>query len=163
MHWIIWEFQVGPSCRAAFEALYGRSGEWSRLFQRAAGYLGSELLRDQTDPGRYLTIDRWRAQADFEAFRAGWGDDYEELDRRCAPLTERERALGSFLESRTVSEPQVITPARPSLGNQDPTPHPDPSREASRGKGNLKEGIMSENGETARPGTASIPSKEFSP
>jgi heme-degrading monooxygenase HmoA len=125
MHWIVWEFQVGPNQKREFETVYGPQGEWARLFEHGEGYLGTVLLRDPAAPGRYFTIDRWRSPADYEAFRARWGDAYEQLDRRCAELTEREVALGSLLELHT----------------------------AAGGT------IMSENGETVKPGTAMVPAE----
>jgi heme-degrading monooxygenase HmoA len=55
----LWEFTVAAARQAEFEAHYGPDGTWARLFSRADGYLGTELLRDRADPLRYLTIDRW--------------------------------------------------------------------------------------------------------
>ena len=62
--------KVRPRARRAFERAYGPSGDWSQLFGRAETCLGTQLLRGSGDS--YLTIDRWRAEADFEAFFAGW-------------------------------------------------------------------------------------------
>src|SRR5262249_62168237 len=74
----------------------GPAGAWARLFARAAGYLGTELLRDAAAPGRYLTIDRWASAADFERFEHEHRADYEALDARCIEWTEEETALGAF-------------------------------------------------------------------
>jgi heme-degrading monooxygenase HmoA len=92
-HVILWEFRVKPGCEAAFEAAYGRGGDWDRLFRRDPGFRGSELLRVSTPRG-YLTIDRWVSADAFEAFQKRHRKDYEALDRRLAALTERETALG---------------------------------------------------------------------
>jgi heme-degrading monooxygenase HmoA len=67
---IIWEFQVPREHVADFEGVYGPRGEWALLFGRAEGFLGIELLRSTEQQGRYLTVDRWKSQAAFEAFRA---------------------------------------------------------------------------------------------
>ena len=93
---IVWEFRVKAEARAAFERAYGSDGDWARLFRRAAGYLGTELLRDAADSARYLTIDRWSSPAAFDDFRRDFAQEYEETDRRCAELTESETRVGIF-------------------------------------------------------------------
>ena len=55
-----------------FECDYGPAGESARLFRRADGYLGTELLRRSDNQGEYLTLDRWESRATYEAFRARW-------------------------------------------------------------------------------------------
>ena len=96
MQVFIWEFRVKTGREAEFEQAYGPNGEWAELFRRGAGYLGTELLRDEADPRRYLTIDRWTSSAAYEAFRSQWADEYVRLDQRCEALTESEAALGSW-------------------------------------------------------------------
>lgn len=93
---IVWEFRVHPGQAAGFERAYGPEGDWARLFQRSPAYRGTELLRDPQDPERYLTLDRWDGAADFEAFKAGNGDDYRRLDQACEPLCSEERLVGRF-------------------------------------------------------------------
>ena len=93
---ILWEFQVRPGAEAAFERAYGPSGDWARLFAAAEGWLGTELLRDESEPGRYVTVDRWDSAARFAAFRAAQAEAYDALDRRCEGLTTGERLLGRF-------------------------------------------------------------------
>ena len=74
LYHIVWSFEVKPGSIDAFERTYGPAGEWARLFHKAPGYRGTELLKDVDTPGRYLTIDRWASREDFwrlrEAFRA---------------------------------------------------------------------------------------------
>jgi heme-degrading monooxygenase HmoA len=94
---IVWEFRVTPEHEAAFEAIYGPEGAWAELFRRDPGFLGTELLRDVAERGRYLTIDRWTSPAAFESFRRRWAEEYEALDQRCEPLTQQELAVGSFV------------------------------------------------------------------
>ncbi|MEE9579353.1 MAG: hypothetical protein V3W24_07215, partial [Gemmatimonadota bacterium] len=79
-----------------FEAAYGRSGDWARLFRQAAGYLGTELHRDRADPCRFLTIDYWQTFSDWKRLRAEFGDEFEALDRRCEKLTDHELEIGRF-------------------------------------------------------------------
>jgi heme-degrading monooxygenase HmoA len=79
-----------------FERAYGRSGEWTRLFQRGEGYLGTELLQRSEDPREYLALDRWASGAAYDAFRARFSNEYQRLDRRFEELTDEETLLGTF-------------------------------------------------------------------
>jgi heme-degrading monooxygenase HmoA len=92
----LWEFIVAPEHVAEFEQVYGPAGPWVVLFRQSAGYLGTHLLRDQSDPLRFVTIDRWRSASEHHAFRAAFDRQYRELDQRCQRLTTREISLGSF-------------------------------------------------------------------
>ena len=96
MHVTIWEFRVKRGREAEFERAYGPTGEWARFFERAEGYLGTELLRDAKNRQRYVTIDRWISQATYEAFRRRWAGEYDAIDERCEALTEYEAPLGSL-------------------------------------------------------------------
>jgi heme-degrading monooxygenase HmoA len=93
---IFWEYEARPEQTAAFEELYGAEGEWARLFRRADGYVETLLFRDTDRPTRYLTIDRWRSRAAFDAFVEAAGPAYAALDRRGDALTVRERRIGAF-------------------------------------------------------------------
>lgn len=108
-HVLVWEYRVAPGHAAQFEHIYGPDGEWARLFRLAPGYLGTQLLRDADDPGRYVTLDRWRDAADFAAFKARFATRYAELDARCEELTGDERRLGAF------DEPDAASPDSSTL------------------------------------------------
>lgn len=94
MHVVIWEFTLRPEHASAFEAAYGPAGAWVALFRRAPAYLGTELLADGS--GRYLTLDRWRDRAAYDAFRRSAAADYRSLDAACDSLTAAEREIGAF-------------------------------------------------------------------
>ena len=94
-----WRYRVAAAQRAEFERRYAADGDWARLFARGDGYLGTQLLRDATDPARYLTLDRWRSARDWLAFKAAHAADYATLDRLCEALTSDEEDLGDYLES----------------------------------------------------------------
>lgn len=96
---ILWEFVVAPGSIDAFRRAYAPDGPWVALFRRGQGHLGTELLEDPAIPGRFVTIDRWASAAHWEAFRAAFAAEYEELDRACAGWTVRERPLGRFAAS----------------------------------------------------------------
>ena len=92
----LWEFTVKASRQAEFESHYGPDGTWVRLFRKAPGYLGSELLHDRAETLRYVTIDHWASADDWYEFRKRFAADYELLDRDCEGLTTREAPLGEF-------------------------------------------------------------------
>ncbi len=103
-HLIVWRFRVRPEHIAGFERAYEPEGEWASLFRRCAGYLGTELVRDATVPGLYLTLDRWRSPTDYDAMLRAHVDEYTRLDAECAVLTLTEDKLGAFETVETVSE-----------------------------------------------------------
>lgn len=94
----VWEFQVPADLRAEFERHYGLEGSWVQLFRRAPGYLETLLLHDREVDGRYLTIDRWKSEAAYLAFRTSFAQEYAALDAACERLTTREVPLGTFRE-----------------------------------------------------------------
>jgi heme-degrading monooxygenase HmoA len=93
---VVWQFEVAEDKIAGFEAAYGAEGSWAQLFGKSANHIGTELLRDAYDPGRYLTIDRWASEEDFRAFRKEHDEEYETLDRACDALTARETRVGAY-------------------------------------------------------------------
>jgi heme-degrading monooxygenase HmoA len=96
MYIIIWEYQVKPERQAEFEKIYTPNGAWAGLFRKGAGYLGTELSHDETNPRRYLTIDRWESKEEYDAFISRWKDEYSTLDSQCEGLTESESCIGTF-------------------------------------------------------------------
>jgi heme-degrading monooxygenase HmoA len=92
----IWQFRIPSEKADEFRDVYGPDGEWAKLFRRAAGFLGTELLHSATHPNIFLTIDRWDSAEAWAAFLRAWGEDYAALDRRCKSLTVSEGEIGSF-------------------------------------------------------------------
>ena len=92
----IWAFKVHPEHVDAFGRHYREGGAWTQLFRRARGYVGTQLLRDATDPLRFVTIDTWHSVEDYETFRAEYASEYAELDRLCEGLTLEETLIGRF-------------------------------------------------------------------
>jgi heme-degrading monooxygenase HmoA len=93
---VVWQFEIAEDKIPAFEAAYGSEGSWAQLFRASAQYLGTELLRDAYVPGIYLTVDRWASEEAFRAFRKAHDADYEQLDRACDALTQRETRIGAY-------------------------------------------------------------------
>jgi len=96
----IWAFHVHPEHVEAFRRYYGEGGAWMQLFRRARGYLGTELLQDEKDPLRFVTIDTWNTRKDYEAFQASHASEYAALDRLCEGLTIEETFIGHFTSER---------------------------------------------------------------
>lgn len=95
----IWEFLVEPARVGEFERAYGPDGDWVALFRQAPGYIGTLLLRDPSNPLRFLTIDRWQSAAAYHSFRARFAREFAQLDERCERLTTREASLGHYDET----------------------------------------------------------------
>jgi quinol monooxygenase YgiN len=93
---IVWEFRVQADKRDDFERHYAASGTWAEFFRRDTAYQGTQLLRDMTDPCRYVTIDTWEDQDSYGAFRAMHRQEYTALDQQMEALTESEQRLGVF-------------------------------------------------------------------
>ncbi|HEY7840607.1 MAG TPA: antibiotic biosynthesis monooxygenase [Gammaproteobacteria bacterium] len=92
----VWEFIVATEHVAAFEQAYGPDGDWVRLFRRAEGYLRTELLKDPSRPGRYLTVDAWASRGQWEEFRTQFAKEFEALDAQCEGWTVSEPEIGRF-------------------------------------------------------------------
>jgi len=69
-------FSYETHAGADFERAYGAGGEWAQFFEQGAGYIGTELLRDVENPGRYFVIDRWESADAYNAFAAEHRDEY---------------------------------------------------------------------------------------
>jgi len=93
---VVWQFEISEENVSAFEAAYGPQGAWAQLFRSSPNYLGTELLRDAYIPLTYLTIDRWKSEDDFRAFRKDHDPEYESLDRSSDALTSRETRIGAY-------------------------------------------------------------------
>jgi heme-degrading monooxygenase HmoA len=96
----IWTFHVHPEHVEPFRRNYGEGGAWTQLFRRARGYLGTELLQDEKDSLRFVTIDTWSTREDYEVFQASHASEYAALDRLCEGLTIEETFIGHFASER---------------------------------------------------------------
>jgi quinol monooxygenase YgiN len=92
----MWEFVVRPERVREFVAAYEADGDWARLFRRAQGYLGTELLSSTHVTGRFVTIDRWSDPADYSRFQEQFGPQYRSLDAQLEDLTISETKLGTY-------------------------------------------------------------------
>ncbi|HRQ63283.1 MAG TPA: hypothetical protein PKZ76_00205 [Xanthomonadaceae bacterium] len=94
----LWEYEVSEEWVEVFERQYGPAGEWARLFRLSPDYIETLLLKDRAVSGRYLTVDRWRSEEAYRAFKSAYAVQYAKLDSECERLTSAERSLGAFSE-----------------------------------------------------------------
>ena len=88
-----WEYRVHDDKVELFQKVYGPGGDWVQLFEKAEGYVRTDLFRDADDPARFLTTDFWISR---DAFRRKFAEAFEKLDRECEALTIEERFVGDF-------------------------------------------------------------------
>jgi len=93
---IVWEFRVRQERAAEFVQKYGPEGAWARFFRGSAGYIKTELVRDVTSDFRFLTLDYWQTEEEFNRYRQLNLAEYERLDKEFRGLTEQENRLGGF-------------------------------------------------------------------
>jgi heme-degrading monooxygenase HmoA len=98
MHIIIWEFAVREEHIQEFISAYGSNGDWTNLFRRAEGYLGTQLLRSSHEPNIFLTVDRWETATCFEIFQERFGEEYKKLDTQLEGYSSLEKKVGVFSE-----------------------------------------------------------------
>jgi heme-degrading monooxygenase HmoA len=97
---IVWEFRVRPDREAEFVEKYGPEGAWARFFRGSAGYIKTELVKDVAADLRFLTLDYWQTEEEFNRYRQLNLAEYERLDKEFAGLTESETRLGAFWMSK---------------------------------------------------------------
>jgi hypothetical protein len=95
----LWEYTVKAGSVEQFERTYGPEGEWAQLFQKSAAYRGTLLLRDPVQPLRFVTIDFWNSDLEYQRFKKEQSKQYAELDRKCDALTVEETFLGGYKRS----------------------------------------------------------------
>jgi heme-degrading monooxygenase HmoA len=93
---IVWAFRVRQEREREFVEKYGPEGSWARLFRSSSGYIRTELVRDVADHLRFLTLDYWQAEEDFNDFRKRNLAEYQRLDKEFEGLTQEEARLGAF-------------------------------------------------------------------
>jgi heme-degrading monooxygenase HmoA len=93
---IVWEFIVEDEAVPEFQRAYGPDGDWAVLFRKHPGYEGTSLLQDVGARGRFLTIDRWETEAQFDQMHETSQREYSRLDAMFEKLTVSERKVGVF-------------------------------------------------------------------
>jgi heme-degrading monooxygenase HmoA len=81
---------------AAFQEVYGAGGSWAAFFRGGTGYVGTELLRDVEQAGRYVVVDRWESRDSYNRFVEDHRDEYMRRVDETAFLYRQELRLGTF-------------------------------------------------------------------
>jgi hypothetical protein len=92
------EFWVCEGRETDFERVFGKSGLWAELLQKANGFLGTELRCESEIERRYKAFDYWSTHHHFERFRENFKTECERLHRlvESEKILDRELLLGSF-------------------------------------------------------------------
>lgn len=93
MYLIIWKYEVLADTETDFRVAYGPDGEWTRLFARHDGFLGTELIATD-EPRKYFTIDRWESAEAFHAYMERDPEEYRRLDQQFEGFTISEELVG---------------------------------------------------------------------
>jgi heme-degrading monooxygenase HmoA len=91
---LVFSYEVRDT--AEFERAYGADGEWSQFFRQGRGYVGTELLRDVENHGRYLVVDRWESADAYNAFAAEHREEYMRRVDDTRFYYEQELRFGTF-------------------------------------------------------------------
>jgi heme-degrading monooxygenase HmoA len=79
-----------------FERVYGPEGDWAQFFRQGRGYVGTELLRDLEQPGRYLVVDRWESREAYNTFVKQHREGYMRRVDETVFLYDHELRFGTF-------------------------------------------------------------------
>jgi hypothetical protein len=96
MHAYIWSCRVKREWRERFRDAYGPSGEWAKFFAKSEGYIRSDLLNDEKDAGRFVTIDYFQDAEARGELVAKFGAEYKAIDARWQDATLEETFIGAF-------------------------------------------------------------------
>ena len=92
----LWKYEVFEYFRDDFISAYSDTGEWSELFAKCPGYLGTKLIVDVQNMAEFITIDYWATEADFKNMMSLIDNDYRALDKKCGKFTKSETHIGYF-------------------------------------------------------------------
>ena len=101
---VVYEVMTQPGAGGRFELVFGPGGAWSDLFSECPGFRGTTVLRDTTDPRRYMIVDLWDSEVARERAIAEQQDAYLALEADLNTWTAARQDLGTFriLNSATV-------------------------------------------------------------
>lgn len=93
---IVTEFEVKEEARGRFELAYGPGGAWSELLAGCPGFRGITLLRDTTNPCRYLAIELWDTVSQRQEMLIERRIEYASLEASLAGWAESQIEQGVF-------------------------------------------------------------------
>ena len=91
---LVFSYEVRDA--AEFERVYGADGDWAQFFRQGRGYIGTELLRDVENPGRYLVLDRWESREAYQSFVDAHREEYMRRVDDSAFYYDQELRFGTF-------------------------------------------------------------------
>ena len=92
----IWKYTVRDEFIEAFLTAYGPEGTWAEFFKNDENYLGTDLLRDDSNDNTFMTIDYWTSKSARDDFRAKNETEFNHIDRQCEEFTVDEKLIGDF-------------------------------------------------------------------
>lgn len=95
-HHRLWQFRPPSGGEDAFARAYASDGPWAGLFSRAAGFIGTRVMRSAERSGWWLTIDSWDSADAFDDFLKAHGEAYAALDRKLEGLAGDEKFIGAY-------------------------------------------------------------------
>jgi hypothetical protein len=93
---VVREFVVKEDFCGQFELAYGPGGAWSKLFSDCPGFRGTTVMRDTKAPRRYMTIDLWDSETQWEQALVDKKAKYAEVEAAFDEWIESRKALGTF-------------------------------------------------------------------
>lgn len=92
----VWSYAIVTGKEKHFESLYGKDGDWVKLFKKHPDYIKTELAKDLNDNSRYITIDYWKSKESYYRFREEVKKEFDIIDKYGEELTISEIHLGEF-------------------------------------------------------------------
>ena len=89
-------FVYDVSLPEEFERVYGPDGEWAQFFRQGRGYVGTELLQDVEQGGRYVVVDRWESRDAYNTFVERHREEYMRRVDETVFLYDHELRFGTF-------------------------------------------------------------------
>jgi hypothetical protein len=93
---VVWQFEVKPDAREAFERFYGADGEWTMVSRRSRSFIGSSFLREFSQEPRYLLVEYWSEMLPYERHLADLSDEIAALERNRDEMLVSSAPLGVF-------------------------------------------------------------------
>src|SRR5881409_267383 len=93
---VVWEYVAKPDRTEDFESFYRADGPWAELFRESPAFVSTTLMKDLSDPRRFMIADRWTSVEVYEEFKRECAARWQELAERGARLYERETEVGRF-------------------------------------------------------------------
>jgi heme-degrading monooxygenase HmoA len=93
---IVWEYVIKEEVRGQFELTFGPGGDWNKLFAGCPGFRGTTILRDVKDPRRYLSIDLWETETQWEQALDEHKEKVANLEAAFAEWAQSHAEVGIF-------------------------------------------------------------------